>query len=54
MNRAADYGRRLADLQARSALSDAAAAAGLDELTAAGLELAEAMEAAASAMEGQQ
>ena len=30
MNRAADYGRRLADLVAGSALSDAAAAAALE------------------------
>jgi hypothetical protein len=53
MNRAADYGRRLAELQARSALSDAAAGVSLDELTTAGLELAEALEATASAMEAQ-
>jgi hypothetical protein len=51
MNRAADYGRRLADLVARSAASDEAAAAGLDELTVAGLELAEALDATAAAME---
>jgi hypothetical protein len=53
MNRAADYGRRLADLVARSAATDEAAAAALDELTSAGLELAEAMDATAAAMEAQ-
>ena len=53
MNRAADYGRRLAALEARSALSDAAAGAALDQLTTAGLELAEALEATAAAMEAQ-
>ena len=53
MNRAADYGRRLADLVARSAASDEAAAAGLDELTTAAQQLAEAMAATAAAMEAQ-
>lgn len=53
MNRAADYGRRLAALEARSALTDAAAGAALDELTTAGLELAKAMDATAAAMDAQ-
>ena len=51
MNRAADYGRRLADLVARSAATDHAAAEALEELHAAGLELATAMGALAEAME---
>ena len=49
--RAADFGRRLADLQARSAQTDAAAAEALEELHAAGLELADAMASTITAME---
>ena len=51
MNRAADYGRRLADLVARSAATDHAAAEALEELNTAGLELAQAMTATITAME---
>ena len=53
MNRAADYGRRLADLVARSAATDHAAAEALEELTTAGLELAAAMAATIDAMQGE-
>ena len=53
MTTAADYGRRLADLVARSAASDAAAAEALEELTTAGLELAAAMAATINAMEAE-
>ena len=51
--RTAAYGRLLADLQARSAASDAAAAEALEELKAAGLALADRMAALADAMEAE-
>jgi hypothetical protein len=51
MNRTADLAARLADLQARSAQTDAAAAVALEELKAAGLALADRMAALAAAME---
>lgn len=51
--RTAAYGRLLADLQARSAASDAAAAEALEELNAAGLALADRMAALAAAMEAE-
>ena len=51
--RTAAYGRLLADLEARSAASDAAAAEALEELKAAGLALADRMAALADAMEAE-
>jgi len=48
--RTAAYGRLLADLEARSAASDAAAAEALDNLLQAGAELADAMAATADAL----
>ena len=51
--RTAAYGRLLADLMARSAATDHAAAEALEELTTAGLELAQAMAATIDAMEAE-
>ena len=50
-SRTAAYGRLLADLEARSGASDAAAAEALEELLQAGNDLADAMAATAAAME---
>lgn len=49
MNRTAELAARLADLQIRSDATDCAAAAALEDLTAAGMELAAALDRLAAA-----